>query len=143
MGGNLKIKIKVLNSHFICKSYKQREHKFYQLIPADLRRWVPRYVGTLGVERKESEKYIVLENLTVGLKKACVLDLKMGTRMYSDFASQSKMESQKRKSLKTTSATLGVRFCGFQRYCNQRNIFERPDKYVGRDADELEFRNLV
>lgn len=141
VGGH--VKIKMLNSHFICKPYNQREHKFYQLIPAELRRCVPRYVGTLGVERKESEKYIVLENLTAGLNKACVLDLKMGTRMYSDSASQSKIESQKRKSLKTTSATLGVRFCGFQKYCNQRNIFERLDKYVGRDADNLEFRNLV
>ena len=86
------------------------------------------------------QKYIVLEKLPEGLKKACVLDLKMGTRMYSDSASQAKMESQKRKSLKTTSATLGVRFCGFQKYCNKRSIFERLDKYVGRDADELEFK---
>ena len=102
VGGH--VEIKMLNSHLICKPYNQREHKFYQLIRAELGKCVPRYVGTLWVERTESEKYVVLEMFTTGLKKACVLDLKMGTRMYSDSASQSKMESQKRKSLKTTSA---------------------------------------
>ena len=37
----------------------------------------------------------MLENLTKDYKKPCVLDLKMGTRMYGDFATDSKRKSQR------------------------------------------------
>ena len=87
--------------------------------------------------------YIVLENLTLGFKKPCVLDLKMGTRMYSDFATDSKRRSQRKKSKKSTSAKLGVRFCGSQRFSVSNDSFEMFDKYVGRQADESELRRLL
>ena len=58
----------------------------------------------------DGSEYIVLENLTECYKKPCVLDLKMGTRMYGDFATETKRESQRRKCQKSTSAKLGVRF---------------------------------
>ena len=48
-------------------------------------------------DRDMSEEYIVLENLTDGYKKPCVLDLKMGTRMWGDFATEAKIQSQRRK----------------------------------------------
>ena len=44
-----------------------------------------------------TEEYIVLENLTDGYKKPCVLDLKMGTRMWGDFATEAKIQSQRQK----------------------------------------------
>ena len=44
---------------------------------------------------------------------------------------------------KSTSAKLGVRFCGSQRYSVSKNNFEKLDKYVGRSATEREFRELL
>jgi inositol-hexakisphosphate kinase len=85
----------------------------------------------------------VLENLTLDFQKPCVLDLKMGTRMYGDFATDSKRKSQRKKSSKSTSAKLGVRFCGSQRFSVSNDSFEMFDKYVGRQADEPELRKLL
>ena len=84
-----------------------------------------------------------MENLTKDFLKPSVMDLKMGTRMYSDFASESKMLSQKRKSSRTTSSSLGVRFCGSVKYEARNNDFKRTDKYTGRTADLFTLTSLL
>ena len=80
-------------------------------------------------------KFLVLENLTKDYLKPSILDLKMGTRMYSDFASETKASSQRRKCSGTTSSSLGVRFCGSYKYQVEESDYKRTDKYVGRTKD--------
>lgn len=152
--------MKIYDDRYVCKPLNRRELKFYQCIPKQLGQLVPGFVGTLTIgndedgeefysstssssEKSSSSDYLVLENLTMGYKKPCVLDLKMGTRMYGDFASEAKRQSQKKKAVKTTSAKLGLRFCGSQRFSVSKNNFEKLDKYVGRKATETEFRDLL
>ena len=90
-----------------------------------------------------SRDYLVLENLTLDFEKPCVLDLKMGTRMYGDFATEAKRKSQRKKSKKSTSGNLGIRFCGSQRFSLTNNSFEMFDKYIGRRADQTQLKNLL
>ena len=53
---------------------------------------------------RNDDVYIILEDLTQNYEKPCILDLKMGTRMYGDFAKPEKIASQRRKSQQSTSS---------------------------------------
>jgi len=75
---------------------------------------------TCSPELATAQRYILLENLTTGISRPCVLDLKVGTRQHGDSATASKRQSKSAKVASTTSGTLGLRLGGMQVY--QANI---------------------
>ncbi|CAM1510567.1 Fc.00g009020.m01.CDS01 [Cosmosporella sp. VM-42] len=83
-------------------------------------------------QRDRVEYFLLLEDLTAGMKRPCMMDLKMGTRQYGVEATAKKQKSQQEKCRSTTSHDLGVRICGLQVWNAKTESYDFQDKYYGR-----------
>jgi 1D-myo-inositol-tetrakisphosphate 5-kinase/inositol-polyphosphate multikinase len=133
----------------IVKPCTAREVAFYEsaLAHPEFAKWMPTFFGTLTLsndlapeaatdadgkphDRKSS---LVLQNLTYGFDKPCVLDVKLGAQLWDQFASPEKRARLDAVSDKTTSRSLGLRVAGMRVWKGEAEGYKAYDKFYGRD----------
>jgi len=105
--------------------------------------WVKDISKRLAKRLKETDedphklhKYMVIEDLTRYYKHPCVMDVKVGTRTFGDDATEAKKISQGNKCTATTTASLGVRLCGYKVFYPRTKSVTEVDKYAHRKLDK-------
>lgn len=67
---------------------------------------------------------LVLQNLLYGYRKPCILDVKLGTVLYDEDASEEKKARMTKKAAKSTTLQTGMRLTGFQVSASFRDSME-------------------
>jgi 1D-myo-inositol-tetrakisphosphate 5-kinase/inositol-polyphosphate multikinase len=134
----------------VVKPCTEREVAFYEsaLAHPEFAKWMPTFFGTLSLsgnvapdaditdgdgkphDRKSS---LVLQNLTYGFDKPCVLDVKLGAQLWDQYASLEKRARLDAVSDKTTSRKLGLRIAGMRVWKGEAEGYKAYDKFYGRD----------
>jgi hypothetical protein len=94
-------------------------------IPDHIRSFFPKFYGV------SDKKYIVLQDLTHGVKRACVMDIKMGTKTFTSDSNVLKQWMLEHKDHKTTTSTLGFRVTGFRSFKRPSNEYDVKGKPWG------------
>ncbi|CAG8481760.1 3250_t:CDS:2 [Paraglomus brasilianum] len=114
------------------------EKAFYEqsILQPDFAAWLPKYYGSLQLHQAQDENptlavAICLENITHNFSKPCVLDLKLGTRLYLDTESDAKKQKMIRKAEISTSKNLGIRLVAFRVYKEATDAYILYDREYG------------
>ncbi|KAI8375290.1 hypothetical protein EDC96DRAFT_496717 [Choanephora cucurbitarum] len=144
------------NDLILIKPCTKKEYDFYQdaLNFPDFLELIPECYGTL---RAATEKEITmlesseelsetikidttqndmqnlcLENILHGFTRPCILDLKMGSLLYDNTATEEKRQRMIQHSLTTTSSALGLRICGMKVYDSVERKYATYPKAFGK-----------
>ncbi|CAL1359462.1 unnamed protein product [Linum trigynum] len=111
-------------------------------VPEHIRRFFPVFHGTQLVEASDGsgrKPHLVLEDVTSGQFKPCVMDIKIGSRTWYSESSEDYIQRCLKKDMETSSLSLGFRISGLQVYGNKESEVWKPERKVVQklDADEV------
>jgi len=114
-----------------------RELEFYQSITSsskeddvEIKRFIPKFYGD---EKINNKHYLVLENLTFGMSKPCVMDIKIGKITYGLDATEEKIARNK-KSYPGTKGPFGFSVLGLITHSDQGYVQHK--KHFGKSLDQ-------
>uniref|UniRef100_A0A6B2LFF6 Kinase n=1 Tax=Arcella intermedia TaxID=1963864 RepID=A0A6B2LFF6_9EUKA len=96
--------------------------------------------GFHGVEEIDGASWIVIDDLTHGKAKPCILDIKMGLQSFGEDAKPDKKEAMIAKDKLTTTVTLGQRITGFRTYKIPSSDYHKLGKDVTKKIGTEDFK---
>jgi hypothetical protein len=101
-----------------------------------LRQLVPGYYHkeTIRDRAGNLHEFLKLEDITHRYRKPCILDVKVGRRVWDDFAEKDKIDREKKKY--PAQETLGYRIIGMRVYQPSTDDYVYYDKWYGRSIRE-------
>jgi 1D-myo-inositol-tetrakisphosphate 5-kinase/inositol-polyphosphate multikinase len=131
----------------VVKPCTTREVEFYEtsLAHPEFAAWMPAFYGTLTLSNDmaqtsgtsadskphDRQSSLVLQNLTYGFEKPCVLDIKLGAQLWDEFAPQEKRDRLDNVANKTTSGSMGMRVAGMKVWKGEAG-YKVFDKHYGQ-----------
>lgn len=137
----------------VVKPCTAREVAFYEAAMShpEFAFWMPTFFGTLSPDDSVTaaveaattgtpvapvahtrQSSLVLQNLTYGFEKPCVLDVKLGAQLWDEFAPQAKRDRLDAVSDATTSRSMGFRVAGMKVWKGEEEGYKVYDKTYGR-----------
>lgn len=122
----------------IMKPSVRLEVEFYERAQGltKLLAYLPKYYGTVDNPKLNSpaafSRCVVLEDATSDFKQASIVDLKLGVRLYDDFATEEKRERMIHHAMNTTSHATGIRLCGAKVYDRNLKTYRAYSRDFGR-----------
>jgi len=115
----------------IMKKVGKNEFQFYQEIHnyPSLQILAPQF---FGVQEKDENNFIIIQDLTHGFKKPCILDVKIGRQSFGEDASPEKKESMEAKDKQSTTFPLGARITAMKVYQNESQTYISKGKSDGK-----------
>uniref|UniRef100_A0A023F7W5 Kinase n=1 Tax=Triatoma infestans TaxID=30076 RepID=A0A023F7W5_TRIIF len=97
-----------------------------------LREFIPEYFGTLVLRIHDIDvKFLKLQDVTVGLKKPCIMDIKLGAQTWEPSAPYYKREAEEKK-YSATKRAYGFCIPGYQVYDLCSGKFKKVGKEEGK-----------
>jgi len=117
-----------------------REVKFYENVAtttdpeiAKFAKFIPQYFGTCT---KKDSRFMMIENLTKGFEKPCIVDIKIGEKTYGPDASKEKREKAD-SAYMGTKIPFGFSVLGLSVYCGeQKEDFKVLNKDFGKQLSK-------
>jgi len=110
--------------------------RLLKVMPECLGSWQD-YIGrqsgsTLSANGRDERPRIVMENLTFGYEKPNVCDIKLGTQLWDEEASEEKRQRMEKAAASTTSGSHGIRLTGWQTFDAESQSYHSIPKTFGK-----------
>ncbi|KAK9243791.1 inositol polyphosphate kinase-domain-containing protein [Lipomyces tetrasporus] len=92
---------------------------------------------------KDTERAIVLENVTAGFSRPSVIDIKLGRQLWDERASLEKRKRLDDVAANTTSGSLSMRIAGMKTWDQNKDDYVVYDKNYGRSFDSETVREGI
>jgi len=89
----------------------------------------------LGLKKQVA---VIMEDLTYGYSKPCVMDIKMGTKTYAEDTNPFKKKLRQMKDDGTTSSRYGLRITGYRTYNIKTSQFQECTKEAAERITSLD-----